>query len=92
MQSAVSDLCRLLGVIARTFVWKAPEKKQAPPPPPVTLGPRSDAELFEEGPVVVDGEVVSMPLRGKVGRNIPEGNLFEPGKSQKGAHEIRTGR
>lgn len=91
MEEAIADLCRLLDVIATTFVW-TPPPEVGQPPAPVKLGPQPDHKLFEGGPEVVNGEVVKMPLLGKVGRNIPEGGLFERGKGQKGAHEIKVGR
>ena len=93
IEAAVADLCRLLDVIATTFVWTPPPEVAPPPQPaPVKLGPQPDHQLFDSGVEVVNGEVVKMPLLGKVGRNIPEGGLFEQGKGQKGAHEIKVSR
>lgn len=89
LEAALADLCRLLDVIATTFVWTPPA--EVAPRAPVELGPTPDNQLFDGGPEVVNGEVVSMPLLGKVGRNVPEGGLFEKGKSQRGAHEIKVG-
>jgi hypothetical protein len=90
LEAAIDDLRRLLDVIASTAA--APINRSSEPRG-TNVSLSKEPRLFDtEGPEIVDGEVVAMPLLGKVGRNIPEGGLFEQGRGQKGAHQIKAGK
>jgi len=80
--SAVLTICRVLDFASQQQVPVAPQR--------VALGPRKEEEIFTPkiGGTVVDGQVVSMPLIGGAGRNMPEGGFMEKGKKQKGAHPV----
>ena len=86
MQQAALDVCRLLDMVG-------PAPAAAPKRQSVKLGATPEPEIFTNtgGAVIEGGEVVSMPLRGRPGRNVPEGGLFEKGKSPKGAHLLGRG-
>jgi hypothetical protein len=92
---AIGDLCRLTDMfVTHLGGMEAPARetskrgRQKKAESSIDLLSTASSGIDSSGIVFENGRVVSIPLLGGSSRNMPEGGLFEKGKSPKGAHTI----
>lgn len=101
LKQAIRDLCLLIDMFVvrmgelpppPPLISSAPIKRDGKRERAIAMEEKEEGDLFAgrgaDGAVVEEGRVVSIPLLGGLGRNVPEGGLFEKGKNPKGAHAI----
>lgn len=83
LRNAVTDIRRVIDVAKNAITFE-----DKPQQPRRGVIPTRKGKLSPKAIQRLRGDLSEYPLMAREDRNMPEGNLFEPGKKQRGAHFI----
>lgn len=83
LRAAVSDISRVIDLAKSAITLEDTPRSSAR-----GVVPKRQFKTTAKQRQKIQGDIWEYPLMASPDRNMPEGNLFEPGKKQKGAHLI----